>query len=139
MLIKCPDCQRKISTDIKRCPSCGCIIDAINNKYEPVIIKGWSPLGIASAVLVLVGPWITIIFYAIAMGFFNPMDDSINEVAFFVSLFGVWNLIPIIQITLSVISLVKRRDAHKWPAIVGIVGASFWIMLFVLIMLLSFS
>lgn len=137
MLIKCPDCRRNISTDIGRCPSCGCIIDD-NKVYQQVIIKGWSPLGIASGILTMVGLFITLFLNAIVIGLFDLTDESINDGVFFLAMFCAWNLIPIIQITLGTISLVKRKDAHKWPAIIGIAGGTLGILLFVVIMLLSF-
>lgn len=139
MLIKCPDCKKKISTDVDRCPNCGCIIDAAKNTYEPAVVKGWCPLGVASAILTLLSPFIIMFFNAISLLITNVFHPTMNNTLAYIIILVMWNICPIALITLGSISLVKRKDAHTWPAIIGIVGGALEIFVFLIVTIGFFS
>lgn len=129
MLIYCPDCKRKLSSDCEVCRGCGCKISEI--PYEALMgfqAKTWDPLGIISAVISLPSFLIRMII-GVTVAEMMYMHTDFSGAACFIA-WIMLSIVPIIQIILGTVSLNRHPEAHRWPAVLGIVLGSiielFW-------------
>ncbi|MBP9995692.1 MAG: hypothetical protein KBT19_00285 [Lachnospiraceae bacterium] len=125
MLVRCPDCKRKVSLDASRCPRCGCNFEKGDMVFEEVTVKTWSPMGIASALMSLLGLWVILIDAFIAAFFSTIVEHGdVSPVGIFIATLIFSGIIPVPQLIFGILSLKNRPDAYKWPAVVGVVMGS---------------